>query len=147
MSMFEIIYKYKNNNEYDIVQKFEWGEERILSDNHHDVIKWIADGNIPNKISGNKYVIIQNGIPVYDETQAIADQLAERWEYIRQQRNQQIINIEWRVKKYENQVAAGVSTTDTKTQYESVLNYIQELRDIPNKQSNPYNIVWPNLPT
>jgi hypothetical protein len=63
-------YKYNNSSDYDVIQKFSWGEERIIPKSSSDLAAWIAKGNTPEKIAGNQFVSFSNGNPVYDSTGA-----------------------------------------------------------------------------
>lgn len=69
----------------------------------------------------------------------------EKAEKIRRIRNKKIEEIQWRTQRYTEQVSMGVKTTDNKENYEAVLKYIQELRDIPEQKEFPENVLWPEL--
>lgn len=65
----------------------------------------------------------------------------QEWVRIRTERDHRINSFDWRVERYHSQVRLGSSpTTDKIADLDS---YIQALRDIT-KQSDPYNITWPN---
>ncbi len=64
-----------------------------------------------------------------------------KWAEIRTSRDKMIESTIWRVQRYESEVRLGITPTDDIV---SLDRYIQELRDIT-KQSDPFNIVWPNL--
>lgn len=78
-----------------------------------------------------------------DPPDPTTDELAEQ---ARAKRDGLIEDIMWRVERYEAQVALGVTTTDTEAQYKSVLQYIQDLRDVPEQSGFPSTIVWPTIP-
>lgn len=107
---------------------------------------WIAAGNTPAKVAGNKYVsIASDGTVTYDSTTAAVDATAAVWAQVRAQRDGRIAAITWRAERYERQTAAGIPTNDTSAQYQAVLTYIQALRDITT-QTDPTAITWPEVP-
>jgi len=74
---------------------------------------------------------------VRDKTQEEIDfEIEGQWELIRNQRDRLLSETDFIVlKSYE----AGVPVP------EEYVIYRQELRDIPQSQTDPYNIVWPEL--
>lgn len=55
----------------------------------------------------------------------------------RNERDEAINNIIWRVQRYEQQKQLGIQTTDSDETYMNILKYIQYLRDVPNNLSFP----------
>lgn len=62
---------------------------------------------------------------------------------IRAERDRRIDAIRWRIERYQTQLAAGLETTDTAEQYQALLIYVQNLRDIPEQAGFPNIIEWP----
>jgi hypothetical protein len=71
----------------------------------------------------------------------------DRWldEEIRPERNVRLDAADRRVRRHDYQVRAGVATTDSVESIASVLNYMQELRDLP-QTAHPQNFAWPSVP-
>jgi hypothetical protein len=68
----------------------------------------------------------------------------QEWITVRNQRDELIRNIEWKVFRNLSETRLGVTTTtDNLSQLDT---YIQELRDITS-QSDPFAINWPSDPT
>lgn len=62
----------------------------------------------------------------------------------RRDRDKRIDAVEWRVTRYNTQVQLGI--TPTETDITPVLEYMQALRDLPETEGWPENIVWPKEP-
>lgn len=65
---------------------------------------------------------------------------------IRTKRDVEIAQIEERLSRYERQLKLGVKTTDDEGWYYSALEYVQELRDVPQQAGFPHEINWPIFP-
>ena len=63
----------------------------------------------------------------------------------RAERDSLIEAIDWRLSRYERQERLGIETTDTAGWYQSALQYTQDLRDVPQQEGFPHDIVWPIL--
>lgn len=73
------------------------------------------------------------------EIQAIPEPtIDQKKKNIRSVRDLYINNIEWRVSRYRDQADAGIQTTDTEEEYQSVLAYMQYLRDYPESSETWY---------
>lgn len=68
------------------------------------------------------------------------------WEDVRNERDRLIGNVLWRVQRHEQQIALGETPSEDNATYLALLQYIQDLRDVPQSQSDPENITWPNMP-
>lgn len=68
--------------------------------------------------------------------------IAKAWNNVRTIRNGSIQNLEWRVSRYLSQVRLGLDPVDDIAVLDA---YAQALRDIT-KQTDVFNIVWPDLP-
>lgn len=64
---------------------------------------------------------------------------------IRPLRNTLLNKADERVRRYDYQVRTGVATTESAESIASVLNYMQELRDLP-QTAHPQNFAWPSIP-
>lgn len=64
----------------------------------------------------------------------------------RYKRDLLIEELEPRLLKYERQSKINIETDDTEEWYINALKYLQELRDVPQQEGFPFNIVWPTLP-
>ena len=70
--------------------------------------------------------------------------LEEKSEQARQKRDELLSAVEWRVTRYNTQVQLGV--TPTESDITPVLEYMQALRDLPENEGWPENIIWPKEP-
>lgn len=67
----------------------------------------------------------------------------QRWQEIREIRNEKIEEIEWRIARYQSETRQGVEErTDNIVELDT---YIQALRDITTTTTNPLEVVWPTL--
>ena len=73
----------------------------------------------------------------------IASRVAELWEEVRQNRDDKIKEVEWRVMRNISETRQGVDTTDNITDLDT---YIQTLRDITSNTTNPLEVSWPDTP-
>ncbi len=81
----------------------------------------------------NDEYVKKNEITLFNED-LISEEQFSSW--IRNERDRLISDVEWRVTRYQQQVLIG-DTTETKEEHESLLRYIQELRDIPQQEDFP----------
>lgn len=73
------------------------------------------------------------------EIQAIPEPTVDqKKKNIRSVRDSYISGIEWRVSRYRDQVDADIQTTDTTEEYQSILAYMQYLRDYPESSETWY---------
>lgn len=75
-------------------------------------------------------------------TSEIDYNILQEWSSVRDVRNKMIDDIEWRISRYQSEVRLGITTTTDNIS--NLDTYVQALRDIT-KQSDPYNITWPNI--
>ena len=66
----------------------------------------------------------------------------QQWLNIRIERDERIEAVEWRIMRHQSEVRLGITTTTDNIS--NLDTYVQALRDIT-KQSDPYNITWPNI--
>ena len=77
-------------------------------------------------------------------TSRINSRIAAQWNTVREERDKVLSDFEWKIMRYHSEVRLGITTTtDTITDLDS---YMQNLRNIPATQSDPYNITWPKEP-
>jgi hypothetical protein len=62
---------------------------------------------------------------------------------VRTERDSLIQEVEWRVRRHQDEVALGIEPTDPLL---PLLEYIQNLRDVPQQNGFPYEIEWPAEP-
>jgi hypothetical protein len=74
-----------------------------------------------------------------EELQAETDAL---WNQIRDDRDNRIAAVAWRYERYARHQRLGIKQVD---EIKDLDIYIQSLADIPQTQTDPYNIVWPVL--
>ena len=83
----------------------------------------------------------------WDVTELTQDELDQitslKWVQVRNQRNFLLSEADQRVLRYQSEERAGITThTDSISDLDT---YMQELRDIPQTNSDPDNIVWPRI--
>ena len=69
---------------------------------------------------------------------------------VRQERDELLHSILWRVERYNQQKQLSISTSDSDEEYMKILEYIQYLRDIPEQETFPNISIksfeeWKNL--
>ena len=125
-------HSYKNLTDYDIIEYTERYSSRVVSPEYCDYLSWIAEGNIPEIISGNEFVIITDGeVTIDPDKDSIL--LSRQWSMVRLQRDSLLSQCDW------TQISDS-----PKYQDKTLITYRQALRDITN-QADPYNIVWPTM--
>jgi len=78
------------------------------------------------------------------EEQNWTPNIPAEWEAVRTERNKRIEAVRWRIDRERDRVALNLSDD---TLLMALLNYVQALRDIPQTQTDPLNIVWPDEPS
>jgi hypothetical protein len=63
-----------------------------------------------------------------------------QWNLIRNQRDQIIASFDWRYVRYNRKIRLVLNPSDDITKLDE---YTQALADIPEKQTDPFNIIWP----
>ena len=64
----------------------------------------------------------------------------------RSERDMRISRVEWRVSRYRSQKDLGLTTSDSEQTFKSILEYIEELRNVTEQSGFPENINWPTEP-
>ena len=81
---------------------------------------------------------------VTELTQDELDQITDsKWIQVRSQRDYLLSEADQRVLRYQSEERAGITTH--KDSISDLDTYMQELRDIPQTNTNPDNIVWPSV--
>lgn len=70
------------------------------------------------------------------------EELAEQ---VRSKRDSLIEEVEWRIQRHQQQSALGIETNDSAEAYQSILEYVQELRDITEQEGFPKEVTFPEL--
>lgn len=78
------------------------------------------------------------------EVDAVA--LAAKKAAARTARDQAIAAVDWRLQRYERQVAGNLATTDSAQTYQALLVYVQALRDWPASPGFPDQTTMPKEP-
>ena len=99
-----------------------------------------AIANEPDHTTAD-YVQVNGEFVLTSSAEAIEQTAAE----VRSERDRRIDAIRWRIERYQTQEAAGIETTETAEQYQALLMYIQALRNVPEQDGFPDNVVWPTL--
>jgi hypothetical protein len=86
---------------------------------------------------------IAAGVSVSDIERAKAGAFELEWARLEEERFNRIEDQQWRVDRYNNQVAMGIPPTEDIL---PVLEYMQEIRDLPQTRPNPFVMVWPAVP-
>lgn len=89
-------------------------------------------------------VITKDGNIAEYEPPVITDE--QKWQSIRQQRDQKLSDTQWIMDRHSEQVAHGIQPTLTTTQIKAFAEYRQALRDLPQSVGNPDDVVWPENP-
>ena len=74
----------------------------------------------------------------YQPTQAELNSL--QWTVVRTQRDQMVSDFDWRILRYNRQTALGLTPQDDITALQT---YMQALANVPQDNTDPFNIVWP----
>lgn len=86
---------------------------------------------------------IAAGVPVQTLDRMKASAIDIEWNSLEQERADRIQAVRWRIDRYNDQVAMDLTPTE---EIEPLLFYVQAIRDLPTTQSDPFNIVWPQVP-
>ena len=89
---------------------------------------WLSQGNQPE--------------PALSPT----EEQARRWADLRAERDHRLSETDWLVLRHQEQVAAGLGTSLTGAVYQSLLEYRQALRDLPEQTVDPVASDWPVSP-
>lgn len=83
----------------------------------------------------------ENGCPVLiDPPQSTTEQLADT---VRAERDRLIESVRWRIERHNDELALGIEPTEP---LEPLLQYAQDLRDVPQQEGFPEAVEWPQCP-
>ncbi len=107
----------------------------ITDQQHADLLNGQSAGKVITSDANGNPELTDPPAPTTDQLAAAA----------RQKRDGLITAIQWRLSRYENQMAQGISPNDTADQYKAVLVYVQALRDLTKQAGFPATITWPTI--
>jgi hypothetical protein len=67
-------------------------------------------------------------------------EIEQQWRLVRQQRDQKIKDVEWRYSRHQRHQRLGLPQVDDIALLDQ---YVQDLANLPQTQTDPFNIVWP----
>lgn len=80
---------------------------------------------------------------VRDKTaEELASEMNAQWQVIRDERDRRIQEVAWRYERFSRYERLGMTQIDD---INSLDQYVQALADIPQTQTDPFNVVWPTL--
>ncbi len=108
-------------------------------------ITTVAD--VPSYNPNTHKLVWNSGTTEWDVTELSSDELLgltnSKWIQVRERRDLLLSRADQRVLRYQSEERAGITThTDSISDLDT---YMQELRDIPQTNSDPDNIVWPTI--
>jgi hypothetical protein len=65
------------------------------------------------------------------------------WDKVRVVRDQKLNDFQWKINRQRDWIALGTASSESLL---PLIEYAQDLRDIPQTQEDPFNIVWPVEP-
>ena len=86
---------------------------------------------------------LSNSWSVRDKSEAeLQTEANTQWVSVRQERDRRIVEVSWRYERYARCERLNITQVDSISNLDT---YIQALADLPETQTDPFNIVWPNL--
>ena len=123
---YKYIFVYSDEVNYRVIQQYVGGESRIVPNDSNDIVDWVASGNKPDIVSGDRFVTIVDGVPTIDPKKAEIIE-REKWDIVRGRRNEKLKETDW------TQLTDVPLSDDDKR---AMASYRQSLRDIPQAYSN-----------
>lgn len=103
----------------------------------------VPDMPVPNSVQVLEWDAANVNWNLRDKTlEELQAETQAMWTSIRAERDARIRAITWRYERYARHERLGLTQVDSITALD---NYIQALADIPQTQTDPYDIVWPVL--
>lgn len=101
----------------------------------------VSDRPIPNSVQIVQWDALNSNWIVRDKTLAeLQSETASLWNEIRKERDKRIAEMTWRYERWGRHDRMGLPQIDNIQKLDA---YIQALADIPQTQTDPYDIVWP----
>ena len=113
----------------NIIPAFDPAKQRL-----DEVRRWIDENGVVNETEE----VIDLPPPPSGPTQE--ELTAQQWNLVRQQRDSLSAEFDWRVVRHARQTRLGITPTDD---IKAIDTYAQALADLPDTQTDPFNIVWP----
>ena len=105
------------------------------SEGNDITVTFNESGHIVSDLDGTHYHLKWDGSKIIKDDEALtAYQIAEKWESVRNERNRKLAETDYLA-------LADNTLTDPYKAYRN------ELRQIPQSQSDPFNITWPSKPS
>ena len=103
----------------------------------------VPDMPVPNSVQVVEWDSANSNWNVRDETlEELHFEKLKLWGLIRKRRNDMIESVKWRYERWYRLDRLGLDQIDDITKLDT---YVQALADIPQNQTDPYDIVWPVL--
>ena len=85
-----------------------------------------------------------DGYPV--TTEPAGPDIEQLAQLARQRRDAGIATVQWLIERHRGELSLQLTTTLTDEDYLLVHQYVQDLRDVPEQDAFPTDIIWPSLP-
>ena len=96
---------------------------------------------LESQSQGKRIVADEKGYPVLqDPPQPTTEQLADT---ARAERDRLVESVRWRIERHSDELALGIEPTEP---LEPLLQYAQDLRDVPQQEGFPEAVEWPQCP-
>lgn len=103
----------------------------------------VSDMPVPNSVQVVEWDSANLAWNLRDKTlEELQFEKDEAWRAIRRRRDEMIAAISWRYERWYRLDRLGLDQIDDITKLDT---YVQALADIPQNQTDPYDIVWPVL--
>lgn len=145
-----MLYSYKGQYPSSLPQRIRFSDGSTRTDSSTFTneeltdAEYVAAGDSPSYDSDTQKVI-WNGSSWEVVSLTLSERVsrvAELWAEVRENRDEKIKEVEWRVMRNMSETRQGVDTTDNITDLDT---YVQALRDITSSTTNPIEVVWPTL--
>lgn len=148
-----MLYSYKAQYPKEIPFRIKLSSGMTRTDPSTFTVEEITDAGYteaPNKpIPETNQIVEWNSATVdwivRDKTEEeIANEINAQWSIIRAERDRRIQQVAWRYERYARYERLNTTQIDDINILDQ---YVQDLADVPQTQTDPFNIVWPELNT